>query len=305
MSLPKSLYAPLPAGASQPKPQSNPLPTAAATDTMLKEQSWATAVPSKVMLNIRLNANRARRLMDLGVGKVDRTIVDQADINRERSREALATGMTAADINRYGRKDAAGQSQVDTGIKDELKPSRLRNEDVTVPVSLDRIWYDLETRLGMKASNLHLMQKEGDAMFSLRITFEPASGNPSSPSGLWFWDYFAKARAEFYAANPQALVVINDIDGSKLSVDESVAADESVLRDELDSIQKRLYRFGFRYRNPNQTWTVNTGQALDPETEKRTPKYYRVRLYPEGKFRLEITDMPSFRHKTVPAPPAR
>lgn len=300
MSLPKRLFASsFPAGASQTKSQSNPIPQAPAIDARLAEQPWASAPPVRVLLNIRLNERRAQRLRDFSIGVVERSSTDQADINRDRTREALAAGMTAADLNRYSRKDAAGQHQLDTGIKDELKPSRARGEDELVPISLDRIWWDLENRLEMMASNIHLTRKEGDNMFSLRITFEPAGSTPSSPSGKFFWDYYAEAPRKFYQDNPQCLALAG---GGSLSIDEAVAEDMGDFRDELDSIQRRLYKFGFWYRNPNGTWTINTGQALDPETEKRTPKYYRVRLYPEGKFALEMTDMPAYRQKTVPDP---
>lgn len=281
MSFPREKYATPPAGAGQPKPQtqSRPLVTAPVTDAELAEQPWASAPPNSVLLNIRLNANRARRLMDLGIGLVERDAERQDALNRARVQEAQREhGSAAAQVlNRYGRTDAAGGKQVDTGIKDELH-SLAGGQ----PVCLDRIWWDLENRLGMRANNAHLMQKEGDTGYSLRIFFSPADKPSTAPSGLFFWDYF-RSHLPAGATDP----------------DKAVQA----LVAELDDIQKRLYREAFRYRNPNGTWTINTGRVWEGEPQR----YHRVRLHEGGKFSLEATEMPSYRRRSVepPPPPAR
>lgn len=300
MSFPREKYATSsPVGAGQPKTQtqSRALSTAAATDAKLAEEPWATAAPASVLLNIRLNAKRANRLMELGIGAVDRDAGRQRELDDARIKEAVSMHGSAAArvLTRYGRTDAAGGKQVDTGIKDELHALAGGQ-----PVCLDRIWYDLEHRLGMKVNNIHLIQKEGDAGFSLRIFFSPADKSSTAPSGMFFWEYFRQSRLVTAHPQSQKLNPANTIDAGMLQVMKGkVEKDVAVLQAELDDIQKRLYRQGFRYRNPNGTWTVNTGQVWDGDAQR----YHRVRLFAGGEFTLEATEMPLYRRRSVELPP--
>jgi hypothetical protein len=274
MSFPKEKYATFPAGASQPKPQSQQTPAAAAEDAVLAQQPWATAPPKSVLLNIRLNPKRAERLMALGIGLVERDNERHKDLDRARAQEARQQyGSSAAQVlNRYGRVDTAGNRHVDTGIQD-----RLHEQSCGLPICLDRIWWDLEKRLGMKVNNIHLLRKEGDQGYSLRIFFSPGDQPSTAPSGLFFWEYF-RTHPPFGVTDVNSVV--------------------KELMDELDEIQKRLYYEAYRWRNPNGTWTINTGRVW----EGPCTSYWRVRLLSGGKFRLEKTAMPSYRRRSVEPP---
>lgn len=249
-----------------------------ALDKDLAGKEWADQRPRMIMLNIRVTENKMRHLTGLGIELQYRSQEEQAGLNQQRIQEGKDLGI---ETRRYQRVDKAGYQQVDTGIKTEIK----RNDGL---VCFDRIWYDLQHRLRMVMTGVWLVKKDSntDFMYFLKIRFE--AFRDESPTVLCpFLLSHVEEGVDYYLKFPER--------ADRMLPRQAAEADRDDLIALLDEILQRPYQFCYLFRNPNRSWTLNTGHA---HTGKLPETYFRLRI-PNEKLKLEKVTAPKFRESSI------
>lgn len=126
--------------------------------------------PSKVMFNIRLNEGQAGKLIRAGVRLVERDRHQDAQLRAAQEEEARANGR---DPFRGNRTDATGIKRPDSGTPVFGWKAEGR-QMVTLGLALQDVQAE-DGGLGMLLTDIHLVRKDGDRMYSLRLTFMPES----------------------------------------------------------------------------------------------------------------------------------
>ena len=119
--------------------------------------------PEKVMLNIRLNSKRALEFINEGgLRLIGRDKVQDAAIMARQRAESEKLGR---DHDRGNRVDASGVKRGDSGTPIfSWAPEGRQN------ISLHKVFKDIEA-MGYHVVDAHLMRKDNDRMYSLRVSF--------------------------------------------------------------------------------------------------------------------------------------
>lgn len=142
---------------------------------MTTKERGETEFPyTKVLVRIRLNPRWAERLQEAGVDLILRSLEDERRLIERKKTEAESVGREPF---RGERKDATGTLQPDSGKSVFGWDQRGREN-----VSLAFLERDLE-KVGFVLAGANLMQKEGDRMYFLYLTFESSGREtPLAPS---------------------------------------------------------------------------------------------------------------------------
>lgn len=111
-----------------------------------------------ILLKFRINPNKVQRLIKAGCPVGLRTAEREKQLIQQRSIEATHT---------YNRVDAAGHKQVDTGEQILLG----ENGQVFKNVCVGLLWNDIPQNFRKHLTSVHILQKEGDHMAFLCVTF--------------------------------------------------------------------------------------------------------------------------------------
>ena len=121
--------------------------------------------PETVKLNVRLNPRWAEKLKAAGINPFVRTVQQDQALRARQATEAVGKGL---DPFRGERKDATGTVRPDSGT-----PVFGWKAEGRQSITLRHLIADVEGNLGMRLVHANTMQKEGDSMSSLRLTFAP------------------------------------------------------------------------------------------------------------------------------------
>lgn len=127
-------------------------------------------LPKTVKLNCRINPRWAEKLNAAGINKFERTQEQDKALRARQATESVA--VAGKDPFRGERKDATGTVRPDSG-----QPVFGWKQEGRQSVTLRHLFADVEGNLRMVLVNANTMQKEGDHMSSLRLTFAP-EGTP-------------------------------------------------------------------------------------------------------------------------------
>ena len=119
--------------------------------------------PKTVKLNVRINPRWAEKLHAAGIFDGKRSVQADQALRARQAGEAAGKGL---DPFRGERKDATGTVRPDSG-----KPVFGWDQEGRQSVTLRHLIADVEGNLGMRLVSVNTMQKEGDKMSSLRMTF--------------------------------------------------------------------------------------------------------------------------------------
>jgi len=181
----------------------------------------------RVLFNIRINQKRAERFIAQGIELhhlTKKEVVAKSDMHAKR---AVHNNL---DPYRGKRVDAIGVKQADSG-----EPVfGWKSKGI---VTLEMVWQNL-VEMEFCIFDIHLIQKEGDRMFSLRVTFDRIKNDPDREIRF------------LMTREIQTL---------------------------LDGCFDRAYKYLYVYRNPNGIMTINPSIALDPNgsEEKRSLRIMR------------------------------
>ncbi|MBL8030099.1 MAG: hypothetical protein JNN11_02525 [Candidatus Doudnabacteria bacterium] len=231
------------------------------------------------MLNIRISATWGQRLTDLGINTEVRDSAAQLVKNLGYMNEAQKVGI---DPLRLKRTDKAGNRQVDSGVQ-----VRFTAQHGNL-LSVARIGYDLMRRHNMTFTGCWMMRKEGsgpkrDRMFFLRLRFE--AYRDGGAELFSFFEFYKKEIHLQYAAHPEDVPA----DMTPMTAAE---ADEQELKSILDVLLQRLYKHVILFKNPNRTWTINNGQALDADRDGTPARHNRLRLVDDFQWMLDDCEVP-------------
>ncbi|MDO8581323.1 MAG: hypothetical protein Q7S16_00405 [bacterium] len=121
--------------------------------------------PKTVKLNVRINPRWAEKLNAAGITPFVRTADADKALRARQAGEAAGKGL---DPFRGERKDATGTVRPDSG-----KPVLGWDAEGRQSITLRHFLADVVGNLQMVLVNANTMQKEGDKMSSLRMTFAP------------------------------------------------------------------------------------------------------------------------------------
>jgi len=175
--------------------------------------------PTKVMLNIRLNSKRGLEFVNFGgIRLIGRSNKRDTEIRAKQEAESKKLGR---DHFRGKRIDATGVKRGDSGI-----PIFSWTPEGRQHISTRKVREDIETKLGYRIMDAHLMKKEGDKMYFLRVTFNGSTNGDFQPSdefNLLLANALDRPYGHLHAfRNPDGSVTINSAHALEKKEEEKV-----------------------------------------------------------------------------------
>ena len=120
----------------------------------------------KILLKFRINPRKAGKLIEAGCPVISRTAEREKSLIGKHADEAKKIGQNP---NVYGRIDAAGNKQADSGnqfVIGGVDKKAFKN------ICTGLLWNDIPQNLKMHLTHINLFKKEGDEMYFMTLAFE-------------------------------------------------------------------------------------------------------------------------------------